>query len=137
MTDPIQGSSGLRQTDSRFGLAARVLAILVGLCLAVITTSAIAISAFSDLQSSFDNVMRNQIRSLEDASELRQRAESLAGMAPALFASGLNREAMLKYSMAAIRAIEVAIPTGEADEPVGWRHSASEQREGHVLRKFG
>ena len=83
----------------RFGVTARVLAMLTALALAVIGTSVIAISAFSWLKDSFDNVATTQLHTIRLASDLKQRAESLAGMAPSLFAGDLNREALIKYSM--------------------------------------
>lgn len=98
-TKLLQLNSVAEQHTRHFGIAARVFAGLVGLSLVVIATSAIAISTFSEIEASFNNIMANQIRSMEVASELRQRAESLAGMAPTLFASGLKRDAMQKYSL--------------------------------------
>ena len=83
----------------RFGVTARVLAMLTALALAVIGTSVIAISAFSWLKDSFDNVATTQLHTIRLASDLKQRAELLAGMAPSLFAGDLNREALIKYSM--------------------------------------
>ena len=81
------------------GVAGRVLLCLIAMSGVVVLISTMALSTFSELKSSFDRVVSNEIAAILLADELKQRAEALSGQAPSLYAQGLNQDALLKYSM--------------------------------------
>ncbi|WP_431299866.1 response regulator [Tabrizicola sp. BL-A-41-H6] len=81
------------------GVAGRILLCLVAMSGVVVTISAIALVSFNDMKGSLERMVEDDLRSILMADELKQRVESLAGMAPSLYAQGLNRDALLKYSM--------------------------------------
>lgn len=86
-------------TFVRGGVAFRVVASVAALCLMVIATNVIATMSFSQLSENFNKFSTTQLNAVEVASELKQRAESLAGLAPTLFATGLDRQSLIQYSM--------------------------------------
>jgi signal transduction histidine kinase/DNA-binding response OmpR family regulator len=90
---------GDSKTAGRLGLAARILLCLVAMSAVVIAISSIAVSSFSELKSSFERVVAIELGSIQLADELKQRAGSLAGMAPSLYAQGLNQDSLLRYSL--------------------------------------
>ena len=81
------------------GVAGRILLCLVAMSGVVVAISAIALVSFNDMKGSLERMVEDDLRSILLADELKQRVESLAGMAPSLYAQGLNRDALLKYSM--------------------------------------
>ncbi len=99
MTSPVNEFTVDATAAGRLGIAARILLCLVVMSAVVIAISFIAISSFSELKRSFDRVVAHELGSIEVADELKQRAEALAGMAPSLYAQGINQDALLKYSM--------------------------------------
>jgi signal transduction histidine kinase/DNA-binding response OmpR family regulator len=80
------------------GVAGRVLLCLVAMSAVVIVISAMALSTFGELRRSLDRVVSNELPAIVLADELKQRAEALSGQAPALYAQGLNRDALLEFS---------------------------------------
>lgn len=81
------------------GLAARAMMGLVALALMVGTISVIAVQSFNELRQSFDSVADVQIKAIETAAELRQRAEAITRLAPSLYAKGLEQDALLNFSL--------------------------------------
>ena len=89
-----------RAVSSRsIGVAGRILICLLAMSSVVVVISAIALSSFAELRRSIDNVVSNELKAILLADELKQRAEALSGMAPSLYAQGLNQDLLLKYSM--------------------------------------
>jgi signal transduction histidine kinase/CheY-like chemotaxis protein len=85
--------------SSRLGVAGRILICLLAMSSVVVVISVIALSSFAELRASIDRVASNDLEAIILADQLKQRAEALSGMAPSLYAQGLNQDALLKYSM--------------------------------------
>ncbi len=96
----LEGDSAVHIGGGRsIGVSGRILLCLIAMSAVVIAISTIALTSFNDLKNSFDRVVSNELVSILLADELKQRAEALAGMAPSLYAQGLNQDALLKYAM--------------------------------------
>ncbi|MBC2834553.1 response regulator [Paragemmobacter straminiformis] len=83
----------------RLGVAGRILICLLLMSSVVVVISAIALSSFSQLRGTIDRIVSKDLEAILLADELKQRAEALSGMAPSLYAQGLNQDALLKYTM--------------------------------------
>lgn len=81
------------------GLAMRAMMGLVALALMVGAISVIAVQSFNELRRSFDSVADVQIKAIQTAAELRQRAEAITRLAPSLYAKGLEQDALLNFSL--------------------------------------
>ena len=88
-----------RESPSSIGVSGRIFICLLAMSSVVFVISAIALSSFSQVRGTIDQVVSKDLEAILLVDELKQRAEALSGMAPSLYAQGLNQDALLKYTM--------------------------------------
>jgi signal transduction histidine kinase/CheY-like chemotaxis protein len=86
-----------------FGVAGRTFTSLAILSLMIAVVSIIAIQSFGELRRSFGFVANDQLGAINTAAELKQRAEALARLAPALYAKGLEQNTLLDFSLVSFK----------------------------------